>query len=92
MTALTFTLKIEPRQRIDVSPLTPQQLAGKNAAEISAVELQSGNRKLRVDEVFEVSGSDSLKLHFKGAATAKLDFIGKGFRSRAMPVPMPECT
>ncbi|QFY41768.1 formylmethanofuran dehydrogenase subunit C [Candidatus Methylospira mobilis] len=78
MTALTFTLKIEPRQRIDVSPLIPQQLDGKTVAEISAIELQSGNRKLRVDEVFTTSGSDSRNIRFLGAATAKLDFIGKG--------------
>jgi len=78
MTALTFTLKLEPRQRVDVSPLTPQQLAGKTTAEISAIELQSGNRKQRVDEVFTLSGSDSQSIRFQGAATAKLDFIGKG--------------
>jgi formylmethanofuran dehydrogenase subunit C len=78
MTALTFTLKIEPRQRIDVAPLTPPQLAGKTVAEISAIELQSGNRKLRVDEVFTLNGSDSQSIRFQGTATAKLDFIGKG--------------
>lgn len=78
MTALTFTLKLEPRQRVDVSPLTPEQLTGKTAAEISAIALQSGNRKLRVDEVFTLSGSDTQSIRFQGAATAKLDFVGKG--------------
>lgn len=77
MTALTFSLKAEPRQRIDVSPLTPDQLAGKNASDIGALLLQNGNRQVRADEVFAIEGSDAESLVFRGA-TGKLDFIGKG--------------
>lgn len=77
MTALTFTLKIDPKQRVDVSPLIPDKLAGKSASEIGALELQSGNRKLRADEVFAIEGDDASSLVFR-KSTAKLDFIGKG--------------
>jgi formylmethanofuran dehydrogenase subunit C len=77
MTALTFTLKSEPQQRIDVAPLTPDALAGLSAAEIGAIPLQTGNRKLRADELFAIEAGDSGSLVFKGA-TAKLDRIGKG--------------
>lgn len=79
MTALTFTLRAEPQQRIDVSPLTPDALHGKTVAEIGSLPLQTGNRQLPVDQLFVIEGADTdtRKIIFKGA-TAKLDFIGKG--------------
>ena len=80
MTALTFTLKTVLRQRVDCAPLTPDRLAGKSGAEIGAIELQSGNRKLRADQVFVISGGDGADIVF-AKATAKLDFIGKAMSS-----------
>jgi formylmethanofuran dehydrogenase subunit C len=77
MTALTFTLKIEPRQRVDVSPLTPDNLTGKTLAEISAILVQSGNRQVHAHEMFTIEGSDANAIQF-AKATSKLDFIGKG--------------
>jgi formylmethanofuran dehydrogenase subunit C len=75
MTALTFTLKAESRQRIDVSPLTPDRLAGKPLAEIGALLLQTGNRQFRADELFAIEGQDSERLVFRGV-TGKLDYVG----------------
>lgn len=80
MTALTFTLKIAPRQRVDVSPLTPDKLADKSAADIAALPLQCGNRCLRADEVFNIEGEDSANIRFN-QASAKLDNIGKAMIS-----------
>lgn len=85
MTALTFTLKTELLQRVDCSPLTPDQLTGKSAAEIGAVELHSGNRKLRVDAVFAIEGDDASQLVFK-QSNGKLDFIGKSMTSGSITV------
>ncbi len=85
MSALTFTLKIELKQRLDCSPLTPGALAGKGAAEIAGIELQCGNRKLRADAVFDISGSDSDAIVF-AKASAKLDYIGKGMESGSITV------
>lgn len=79
MSALTFSLKIDSRQRIDLSPLTPDKLAGKQLADIARIELQCGNRKLRVDEAFEISGDNAsdIVIHNKSHDhTAKLDHIG----------------
>jgi len=73
----TFTLKIELKQRVDVSPLTPDKLADKSLAEIAAIELQTGNRKLRADEVFAIEGGDSARIIFNNSS-AKLDYIGRG--------------
>jgi formylmethanofuran dehydrogenase subunit C len=77
MTALTFALKIELKQRLDCSPLTPDHLEGKTLDEIAALELQCGNRKLAAGDVFAISGEDALNIVFENAA-AKLDYIGKG--------------
>ena len=76
MSALTFTLKIPLQQRVDCSPLVADNLAGKSAADIAAIELQSGNRKLRADEVFAIAGGDAAEIVFKNSS-AKLDYIGK---------------
>ena len=59
MSALTFTLKSIPQQRIDLSPLTPNALAGLALSEMGAIELIAGRRKLRVDSVFDISGDDA---------------------------------
>lgn len=77
MSPLTFTLRAAPRQRVDLSPLTPERLAGKTLAEIAALELSSGNRSLRVGELFEVTGTDPAMLVFQGACE-HLDRIGQG--------------
>lgn len=76
MSALTLTLKHRPNQRVDMSPLVCQLLQGKEPAEIAAIELQSGKCKLRVDELFNVSGSDTQTIVIKNSFE-KLDFIGK---------------
>ncbi len=75
MSALTFTLKTELAQRIDLSPLTPNQLAGKTILDISSIELFSGNGKLRVDEVFDISGDDANDIVFRNSCS-RLDYIG----------------
>lgn len=85
MSALTFTLKAEPIQRIDLSPLTPDQLAGKPLAEISNIELSSGNRKLRVEEVFDMSGNDAKDIAFHNSSS-KLDYIGSHMQSGRITV------
>lgn len=76
MSALTFTLKLKPDQRVDMSPLVCQKLAAMTPAEIAAITLQNGKRKIRVDELFDISGSDAQNIVIKNSF-GKLDFIGK---------------
>ncbi|MDR2220015.1 MAG: formylmethanofuran dehydrogenase subunit C [Methylobacillus sp.] len=80
MTALTLTLKKIPQQRIDCSPLTPDALAGKSAADIAAIPLQSGKNTLRVDALFDVSGDDVAEIVFMNGCD-KLDYIGAAMHS-----------
>lgn len=76
MTALTFTLKQEPAQRVDLSPLVCQNLTGLSAEDIAGLELYRGKHKLRADELFDISGSDAQNIVIKNSS-AKLDYIGK---------------
>ena len=75
MSALTFTLKERPRQRIDVSALTPDRLLHAKPEQIARIELYSGNRKLKVSDLFEVAGEDPLDIAFASECD-KLDRIG----------------
>lgn len=77
MTALSLTLKAAPQQRVDVSPLIPEALAGLSVAEIGAILLHTGNRQVRADELFAIEPGDAASLVFKGP-TAKLDSVGLG--------------
>jgi formylmethanofuran dehydrogenase subunit C len=76
MSALTFTLKRETDQRVDMSPLVCQKLAEMPLADVAALTLQNGKRKVRVDELFDITGSDARNIVIKNSF-GKLDFIGK---------------
>ncbi|MDH3693326.1 MAG: formylmethanofuran dehydrogenase subunit C [Gammaproteobacteria bacterium] len=65
MTALTLTLREQPRQTINMSPLTPNQLAGKSANEISAIKFWQGKYQHTLDDLFEITGTDTTKLILK---------------------------
>ena len=76
MSPLTFTLKHKPDQRVDMSPLVCNFLKDLALADIAALTLQSDKRKLRVDDLFTIDGSDTQNIIIKNSV-AKLDFIGK---------------
>jgi formylmethanofuran dehydrogenase subunit C len=80
MSALTFTLKLQLQQRIDLSPLTPEHLAGKTLTEIGAILLVAGRQKLRVDNVFDISGDNADDIVFANSCD-KLDYIGHGMKT-----------
>jgi formylmethanofuran dehydrogenase subunit C len=75
MRNLTFTLNSAPKQRIDCSPLTPDNLAGKSLAEIAEIELVVGKSTARVDVLFSITEGDSHSITFANS-DQKLDFIG----------------
>lgn len=74
MSALTFTLKTQPKQSVDMSPITPDLLADKSLAEIQAIPLQCGKQQLRADALFEITGSDSSQLVIH--SSEKLNYLG----------------
>jgi formylmethanofuran dehydrogenase subunit C len=85
MSALTLTLKSHPAQRVDMSPLTCNKLKDLTLAEIAAITLQNGKAKVRVDELFTISGEDTQNMLIKNSFE-KLDFIGKELEGGTMTV------
>jgi formylmethanofuran dehydrogenase subunit C len=76
MSRLTLILREPPTQRVDLSPLTAAPLGNRSVAEIAAIELPTGNRKVRVDSLFKLSGDPGEELEIVG--NGLLDRIGAG--------------
>lgn len=85
MSALVFTLREHPRQSVDLSPLTSDKLQGKSCEEISALTLFSGNRKLRVDDLFELTPGDTQQIVIR-ASCDKLNFVGTAMTQGSITV------
>jgi formylmethanofuran dehydrogenase subunit C len=69
-------MKHRPDQRVDMSPLVCQKLQDLDPQQIAGIELQNGKHKIRVDRLFNISGSDTRNIVIEGSFN-KLDFIGK---------------
>lgn len=85
MNALTFTLRRLPQQRLDLAPLSCQRIVGLSTAAINAIELQCGKQRRRVDELFELSGSNHREIVFRNTGD-KLDRIGHELDGGAITV------
>lgn len=85
MSGLRFTLRRTPPGSVDCSPLAPDLLAGKSGKEIEAIELQCGNRRLRVGELFAVEGDDANAVAFR-AGSPRLLRVGAGMKSGSVTV------
>jgi len=77
VTTLNLTLRETPAQRVDLSPLTAGHLRGRGLEDVAAIELATGNRKVRLDSLFTVSGTFASELEIHGACD-RLDYIGAG--------------
>jgi formylmethanofuran dehydrogenase subunit C len=86
VSTLTLTLRDSPARTLDVSALTPDKLAGKTREEVATIELASGNRRLRVADLFEVSGkADGRELAIHGGSD-RLAYVGAGLRNGTLTV------
>lgn len=75
MTPLTFTLRSEPEERLDLSGLTPDGLAGMSAAEIAKLKIGTSRIAAVVGDIFKISGTDAADIVFSGGST-RFDLIG----------------
>lgn len=85
MSPITFNLKKQPKQRVDMSPLVPANLSGKSKAEIAATMLQCGKILIPVGDLFDISGEDTQNIVINHSFE-KLDFIGKELDSGTITV------
>jgi formylmethanofuran dehydrogenase subunit C len=74
---LVLTLKERPAERLDLSPLLPHLLAGKTAAEIARIGVQTTRRPLVVGDVFRLRMGDARRIHIEDGCD-RLDWIGHG--------------
>ncbi len=76
VSALVFTLKEEPPQRCDLSPLSPDRLAA-SSAPIERIEIQTTKRRLCVGDIFAVTPGDPVEVRFEGGSE-RFDNVGMG--------------
>ena len=77
MTALTFTLKQQPKYTLDVSSLIPDTLEGKTLAQIKKISLGYGKEIISVSELFNVKGKDANNIKIEKGCD-KLICVGQG--------------
>ena len=75
MKPLTFALRAAPLQRLDLSPLTPANLAGKTEVEVAALELQTTRERVTVGDVFQIRWGEADTVVFDGGGE-RLDRVG----------------
>jgi len=82
---LTLALQRVPRERVDMSPVTPSALAHASARDVPGIELRAGNRRVRVGEIFDVSGEDTAHVAIRNSCD-RLDRLGAGMRFGRMAI------
>jgi formylmethanofuran dehydrogenase subunit C len=75
MKPLVLSLRQQPDQRLDLSPLVPHLLAGKTAAQIERIALQTTRRCVDVAEIFRVRMGDVEQILIEGASE-RFDCVG----------------
>jgi formylmethanofuran dehydrogenase subunit C len=85
VSSLTFSLRKAPDQRLDLSLLISQNLAGKTAAEIERIELQTTRIRVALGDVFRVQEGDPNTIVIEGGAE-RFDRVGMGMASGSIRV------
>jgi formylmethanofuran dehydrogenase subunit C len=83
--ALTFTLVGEPPERLDLSPLTPQGLAGLDRRAIDKIRLGQSKRASSVGDIFRVGAGDAQSIVFDGGSS-RFDRVAAGLTDGAVRV------
>jgi formylmethanofuran dehydrogenase subunit C len=85
MNRLTLRLREAVCQRIDMSPFTPQVLAGKGVHEIARIPLWVGNEQIACGELFDVNGELADEIVIQSDSD-RLDRIGANLNGGTMRV------
>jgi formylmethanofuran dehydrogenase subunit C len=85
LSALTFSLRAPPDQRLDLTPLTPQNLAGKTVAEIERIELQTTRVRITAGDVFRIRDGDPAAIVIEGGS-ARFDRVAMGLAAGSIRV------
>jgi formylmethanofuran dehydrogenase subunit C len=85
VSALTFSLKAAPSQRLDLSKLTPDRLKDMKQAEIQRIAVGMTREPLLVGDIFAVKGRDAAEIRFDGGSD-RFDLLGHGMESGVIRV------
>jgi formylmethanofuran dehydrogenase subunit C len=85
VSSLTFSLREAPDQRLDLSPLVSQNLAGKTVAEIERLEVGTTRIRATVGDVFRIREGDPTAIVIEGGAE-RFDRVGMGMASGSLRV------
>lgn len=77
MSGLTFRLNAAPRERLDLSQLTPKRLAALPIADMLKLDISTTRSSLTVGDVFAVRGKPGDTVRIEGGS-ARLDHVGAG--------------
>lgn len=77
MKPLTFTLVVEPPERLDLSPLTPERLAGLAKPDIAKIRIGQSKRGSTVGDIFRFHGNDVRDIVFDGGS-GRFDRLAEG--------------
>jgi formylmethanofuran dehydrogenase subunit C len=80
MKPLVLTLRHYPDQRLDMSPLVSDRLAGLSVMQISAIELQTTRRRVTVRDAFRIRMGDARSIRIEQGCD-RLDRIGHAMAS-----------
>jgi formylmethanofuran dehydrogenase subunit C len=85
MTALRLTLRTQPDQRLDLSPLTPDRLAGLDQAAIAALPLQTTRHPATVGDIFQIHPGDPTDILIQGGSE-RFDCVGQAMQTGTLTV------
>jgi formylmethanofuran dehydrogenase subunit C len=74
MTPLVLTLRGHPDQRLDMSALVPQKLAGKSIREIERIEIQTTRERVTLGDAFKIRKGNPAAVRLNGGSD-RLDRI-----------------
>jgi formylmethanofuran dehydrogenase subunit C len=85
VSALRFVLRAAPDQRLDLSRLTADGLAGLDPAAIEALPLNTGRHRVTVGDIFRVHPGDAAHIVVEGGS-ARFDRVGEAMRTGLLEV------
>jgi len=85
MNALTLKLKNDLLFTLDAGLLTPENLEGKTLAQIKELKVGYGNKNVKLETLFTISGTDTNNICIE-KSTNKLSNVGKGLNSGSISI------
>ena len=74
---MRFTLRAQPDQRLDFSPLTPERIVGLDVTAVERLAVNTTRAALCVGDIFRVRAGNAERIAIAGGSE-RLDYLGHG--------------